>query len=205
MMNQVSEINIKKTKIITAKKFFTLRKIYKQAVEKIGCFFSERSVKPIQEEIDNKTIALVISTTKLTGRLLQAAIREYQRQRQNHKNNKQVKGYQGKQTIKQLVKSGAALSNIEITDQNIKSFESVAKKYGIDYALKKDNSQEPPKYLVFFKGKDVDVISMAFDEYSKKQLREKPSLRKMLSQMREKAKSINPKDRARRKKQERDI
>ena len=38
-MNQVSEINIKKTKIITAKKFFTLRKIYKQAVEKIGCFF----------------------------------------------------------------------------------------------------------------------------------------------------------------------
>ena len=44
----------------------------------------------IQEEIDNKTIALVISTTKLTGRLLQAAIREYQRQRQNHKNNKQV-------------------------------------------------------------------------------------------------------------------
>ena len=63
----------------------------------------------IQEEIDNKTIALVISTTKLTGWLLQAAIREYQRQRQNHKNNKQVKGYQGKQTIKQLVKSGAAL------------------------------------------------------------------------------------------------
>ena len=47
-------------------------------------------MKPIQEEIDNKTIALVISTTKLTGWLLQAAIREYQRQRQNHKNNKQV-------------------------------------------------------------------------------------------------------------------
>lgn len=162
-------------------------------------------MKPIQEEFDNKTIALVISTTKLTGRLLQAAIREYQRQWQNHKNNKQVKDYQGKQTIKQLVKLGAALSNIEITDQNIKSFESVAKKYGVDYALKKDNSQEPPKYLVFFKGKDVDVISMAFDEYSKKQLREKPSLRKMLSQMKEKAKSINPKDRAHRKEQERDI
>ena len=71
--------------------------------------------------------------------------------------------------------------------------------------MKKDNSQEPPKYLVFFKGKDVDVISMAFDEYSKKQLREKPSLRKMLWQMKEKAKSINPKDRARRKEQERDI
>lgn len=76
----------------------------------------------IQEEIDNKTIALDVSTTKMTGRLLQTAIREYQRQRQNAKNNKQIKGYQGKQTIKQLVKSGAALFNIEITDQNIKAF-----------------------------------------------------------------------------------
>ena len=91
----------------------------------------------IQEEIDNKTIALAVTTAKMTSRALQAAIREYQRQRQNHKNNKQVKGYQGKQTIKQLVKSGAALSNIEITDENIKSFEQTAKKYGIDYALKR--------------------------------------------------------------------
>ena len=71
----------------------------------------------------------------MTGRVLQAAIREYLRQQQKNKN----KGYQGKQTIKQLVESGAALSNIEITNKNIKSFEPVAKKYGLDYALKKDN------------------------------------------------------------------
>ena len=110
-----------------------------------------------------------------------------------------------KQTIKQLVESGAALSNIEITNKNIKSFEPVAKKYGLDYALKKDNSTKPPKYLVFFKGKDIDVINMAFQEYSQKLLREKPSIRKMLSQMRELAKTINPKDRARRHEQERGI
>ncbi len=155
----------------------------------------------IQEEIDNKTVALVISTTKMTGRVLQAAIREYLRQRQKHQN----KSYQGKQTIKQLVESGAALSNIEITNKNIKSFEPVAKKYGLDYALKKDKSQKPPKYIVFFKGKDIDVINMAFEEYSQKQLREKPSIRKALSKMKELAKTINPKDRARRHEQERDI
>ena len=148
----------------------------------------------IQEEINKKTVALVISASKMTGRVLQAAIREYLRQQQKNKN----KGYQGKQ-------SGAALSNIEITNKNIKSFEPVAKKYGLDYALKKDNSTKPPKYLVFFKGKDIDVINMAFQEYSQKLLREKPSIRKMLSQMRELAKTINPKDRARRKEQERDI
>ena len=155
----------------------------------------------IQEEIDNKTIALVISTTKMTGRVLQAAIREYLKQQRKHQN----KSYQGKQTIKQLVESGAALSNIEITNKNIKSFEPVAKKYGLDYALKKDKSQKPPKYIVFFKGKDIDVINMAFEEYSQKQLRQKPSIRKTLSKMKELAKTINPKDRARRHEQERDI
>ena len=121
----------------------------------------------IQEEINKKTVALVISASKMTGRVLQAAIREYLRQQQKNKN----KGYQGKQTIKQLVESGAALSNIEITNKNIKSFEPVAKKYGLDYALKKDNSTKPPKYLVFFKGKDIDVINMAFQDYSQKLLR----------------------------------
>lgn len=163
--------------------------------------FEKRSVKPIQEEINNKTIALVVSTSKMTGHVLQAAIREYLKQQQKHQN----KSYQGKQSIKQLVESGAALSNIEITNKNIKSFEPVAKKYGLDYALKKDNSTKPPKYLVFFKGKDIDVINMAFQEYSQKQLREKPSIRKMLSQMKEIAKTVNPKDRARRHEQERDL
>lgn len=81
----------------------------------------------------------------------------------------------------------------------------MAKKYGLDYALKKDKSQKPPKYIIFFKGKDIDVINMAFEEYSQKQLRQKPSIRKTLSKMKELAKTINPKDRARRHEQERDI
>lgn len=78
----------------------------------------------------------------------------------------------------------------------------MAKKYGVDYVLKKVSSQSPPKYLVFLKGKDVDIINMAFDEYSKKLIKEKPSIRKTLSQMIEKAKSLGTKDRARRKEQE---
>ena len=161
----------------------------------------------IQEEIEKKIIALSVQAGKMTGRVLQAAIREYLKQQQNHKSNKQVKIYQGKQTIKQLVESGAALSNIEITDKNIKSFEPVAKKYGLDYALKKDKSKSPPVYYVFFKGKDTDVITMAFDEYSKKQIKRqnKPSIRKALAQLIEKAKSAPSKDRARRHEQEHEL
>lgn len=54
---------------------------------------------------------------------------------------------------------------------NIKDFEGTAKKYGIDFALKKDISENPPRYLVFFKGRDADVMEAAFKEYKAKNLR----------------------------------
>lgn len=58
----------------------------------------------------------------------------------------------GKQTVKQLIGQNQGVSNIEITDSNIKSFERVARKYGVDFAVKKDRSVSPPKYLVFSRG-----------------------------------------------------
>ena len=42
-----------------------------------------------------------------------------------------------KQTMRQLMKQNAGVSNIEITDSNIKAFESTATKYNIDFSLKK--------------------------------------------------------------------
>ncbi len=143
----------------------------------------------MQEEINHKTVALAVNTTKMTGRVLAAAIREYLR----HKDSKQKTLPKGRQSIKQLVESGAALSNIEITEKNIRSFEPIAKKYGLDYALKKDTSTKPPHYLVFFKGKDADVITMAFKEYSQKVIKqkEKPSIRKLLVKLKEQARKLN--------------
>ena len=41
-----------------------------------------------------------------------------------------------------------------------------AKKYGIDYAIRKDNSEVPPRYLVFFKAPDAEAFQSAFKEYS---------------------------------------
>lgn len=74
------------------------------------------------------------------------------------------------------------LSNIEVTDGNIRSFEKYARKYDIDYCLKKDRSAEPPKYYVFFKAKEVDSITAAFKEYTGWQLKKskKVSVRKKL-------------------------
>ncbi|ERI04381.1 hypothetical protein HMPREF9069_01519 [Atopobium sp. oral taxon 810 str. F0209] len=68
------------------------------------------------------------------------------------------------------MKQNTGISNIEITDKNIKAFEATAKKYGIDFALKKDSSTSPPRHLVFFKGRDADVLKAAFTEFSQKRL-----------------------------------
>ena len=114
----------------------------------------------MQDEINEKTIALYIKTGKLTAQTLQKAMKTLLAQMKKQKD----KTPQGKQTLKQLMKQNAGVSNIEITEGNIKAFESTAKKYGIDFALKKDTTESPPRYLVFFKGRDADVLTAAFKE-----------------------------------------
>ena len=130
----------------------------------------------MQDEVNEKTIALYIKTGKLTAQTLQKAMKAIL-----SKGKKQLaKPPQGKQSLKQLMKQNAGVSNIEITEGNIKAFESTAKKYGIDFALKKDATESPPRYLVFFKGRDADVLTAAFKEFSAKKLTQekKPSIRK---------------------------
>ena len=100
----------------------------------------------------------------------------------------------GKQTVKELVGQNQGVANIEINDKNIKDFERVARKYGVDYAVKKDRTTSPPKYLVFFKARDGDALTAAFKEYTantvKKQSRQSiiQKLRAILPQTREQAK-----------------
>ena len=62
----------------------------------------------MQEEVENRTLTLVVNGTKFTGRLFKAAICKYLAHRKEKKLNKQrsrnapVKP-QGKQTVKQLI------------------------------------------------------------------------------------------------------
>ena len=94
----------------------------------------------MQDEINEKTVALYIKTGKLTAEVLQKAM-----------------------------------------------------KASIDFALKKDATETPPRYLVFFKGRDADALTAAFKEFSAKKLTQdkKPSIRKALAAFREKAKELN--------------
>ena len=135
----------------------------------------------MQEEVTQKTIALSVKTARVTADVLKNMLRKYlSGQKQKGKNSYKV----GKQSYKELKSQGSGLSNIEITDGNIKSFERVAKKYSIDFSLKKDVTADPPRYHVFFKARDADVMTAAFKEYTGKSLNKdkKPSVRKKLQQ-----------------------
>ena len=73
----------------------------------------------MQDEVNEKTIALYIKTGKLTAQTLQKAMKTLLAQMKKQKD----KTPQGKQTLKQLMKQNAGVSNIEITEGNIKAFE----------------------------------------------------------------------------------
>ena len=138
----------------------------------------------MQEEVTQKTIALSMKTGKLTAQVLQMALKKYLEARKHG-----PKLHHGQQSLKQLKQHGAALPNIEITDANIAAFKPCAKKYGVDFTLRKDKTTQPPHYIVIFKSRDADNLEQAFKEFTAKKLpREaKPSIRKALSVLREAA------------------
>lgn len=67
----------------------------------------------------------------------------------------------GKKRYGKLAKSGK-LENIKITDSNIKDFLQTAKKYDIDFALKKDKSTSPATYHIFLKVHILKILKRHF-------------------------------------------
>jgi len=131
------------------------------------------------EQINEKTVALSIKGAKLTGQLLAKAMQAFLKKARNptHK--------QGKQSIKSLRKSGASLTDIDIGDKNdIGTFNRVARKYRVDFAPTIDKTENPPKWVVWFKAKDDKSLQSAFNEYSKIMLKHKVKKPSMLEKLR---------------------
>ncbi len=139
----------------------------------------------MQEEVTGKAVVLIIDGAKMSEQILEKALQKFLEAQKN----KSPKMHRGKQTLKQLAGQNAGLANIEISDRNIKAFTHVAKKYHVDFALKKDTTAEQPRYLVFFKSRDADAITAAFQEFASRKMGrdEKPSVRERLAQAREQA------------------
>ena len=144
----------------------------------------------MQEEVESRTLTLAVNGAKFSGRLLKAAVCKYMAHRKEVKQQKNRDGPvvpHGKQSVKQLVGQGQGVSNIELTDPSIRDFERIARKYGVDYAVKRDRSSDPPRFLIFFKGRDNDAITAAFQEYANQKVKKasRPSVMKRLEAFRD--------------------
>lgn len=107
-----------------------------------------------------KTIDLSVKAEKITSDILVSAMQEFLNGNAEKK---------GRMTFRQLEdKSQSKLENIEITENNISSFLDTARKYYVDYALRRDKSTQPPTYHVFFSAGKADNFKKAFSEYADK-------------------------------------
>ena len=134
----------------------------------------------MQEDIEQKSVVFITKGTKITARLLAKAMGAGLRQ------IKKKRDAPGKQSMKQLSKGGS-LESIPISDNNIKAFDPIARKYGVRYKLFKDDTEKPPKWLVFFRAKDAGAMTSAFKEFTHKTLireTEKPSVRETMAKFR---------------------
>ena len=164
----------------------------------------------MQEEVENRTVNLAISTTRLSGRTIISAFRLWKSHHNNVKAKKAAEQANvdttphGKQSIQELIGQNQGVSSIDIQNTNIRDFEKIANKYGVDYAITRDKTVTPPKYMVFFKARDADALTAAFAEYSNQRLKakDKPSVLKQLGKLKELVASIPSK--VRNKSQERD-
>lgn len=125
----------------------------------------------MQEEVENRTLTLVVNGSKFTGQMLKAAICKYMAHRKEVKNQKRQRQDgtvipRGKQTVQQLIGQDQGVSTLELTDPSIRQFDRIARKYGVDYAIKRDGNSDPPKFLVFFKSRDADALTAVFNQYA---------------------------------------
>ena len=115
----------------------------------------------MQEEVEQKVVTLIINCSKLTEQELRKALGKLLT---HLKTQHQTKQPHGKMTVKKLAAQNRGLQSVEVTDQNIGSFNRIARKYGIDFAPFKAKGQD--RYLIFFKGQDADAMTAAFKEYT---------------------------------------
>ena len=140
----------------------------------------------MQEEVEQRVVTLIVNCSKLTEQELRKALSKLLAQMNSSRQNKQP---HGKMSVKQLAAQNRGLQSIEVTDQNIGSFNRIARKYGIDFAPFKAKGQD--RYLVFFKGQDADAMTAAFKEYTAQTMKKhsRPSVLAKLEQFKALVKS----------------
>ncbi|MBO5621258.1 MAG: PcfB family protein [Butyrivibrio sp.] len=97
----------------------------------------------------------------------------------------------GKMSIKKLIRKDEGATSVDVAKTDLRDFQRVARKYGVDFAVVRHNDQSPPVYSVFFKARDQDAITDVIRHYTEKKLmkEERPSLMERLKVLKEKVAS----------------
>ena len=109
----------------------------------------------MQEELERKSISVTVQATKLTGRVMKAAIAATLRKIEKERNTPKV----GRNSMRRLTAQTPDAHKIEV-EERIRSFERYAKKYRVHYHVEKDASVSPPKWTVYFKANQADAINL---------------------------------------------
>lgn len=137
----------------------------------------------MQEQVNEKTVALSVKASKLSGRVLAKAMAAALRQIKKQHNKPKA----GHQSIKRLNRTGGSgdMPSIEVKGR-IKSFEAIARRNEVGYHIETDKSTNPPTHTVYFKANKTEAITAAFTEYTRKMLgrrNDKPSVLNTLHQL----------------------
>ena len=153
----------------------------------------------MEEEVNQRVVSVAFNTGEMTAGVVARAMAgfiaaEHQRLNQ-HAAERSNQPKHGKMTIKKLMDQDAGAQKVELENIRLKNFDRIARKYHVDYAIKKDSGEDPPKYYLFFKARDKDVMGMAFKEYmdSVKKQKEKESMKEKIQKNKEKSKQLDMK------------
>lgn len=130
----------------------------------------------MQEEVEHKTVNLAVRSSKVTAQVLYKGLKAFinhQKQKTAKKAVTKDEPVKGEQSVKELIGQGQGVSSMPIDDDGVKDFKKICNKYGVDFAVVKDKTVDPPQFTVFFKAKDADAITQVLKEYSAKQMKKK--------------------------------
>lgn len=137
----------------------------------------------VQEDVEQKSVALVIKTTKLSAKVLAKAMATALRQMKKAHNAPKA----GRQSLKRLQRTvGGSTADIEIGGR-IKSFERFARKFDVSYRVEKNKGTDPPTWTVFFRTPHESNMTAAFKAYTAHILspnKDKPSVRETMAKFR---------------------
>lgn len=141
----------------------------------------------MQEDIEQRTVSISVQASKLTGRVLKAAITAALQKMEQERNTPKV----GRNSMKRLTARDPGANTIEVTGR-IRSFERYARKHQVRYHIEKDVGNDPPKWTVYFKANQADALTAAFKEYTQKDLtrEQRPSLLSQLHKFKELAQAL---------------